>query len=468
MKKATVILALVLVFAGAVSAQKKDDIPVSRRYATQAYMKQLAQQYPKLNTVRADIERHIHQFHRTGRMDTLTIPVVFHIFNTGNSKWNISPEDVEAQLAQLSWDFMAVTHPYLSQKYKNIDKKNPNDTKKYLHQADKREAYAERAGQPFIRFCLPRYAPDGKQRPAVLYRTVSAKNWGMNDSLKRTELGGSSPWDPQRYCNIWVAPLAGGAAGYAQMPGGPLPTDGVVIDPRYFARNKAVKKKEEKYREGRTLVHLLANYLNLYDLWNDDNPCVDDYVDDTPVHNAPNSDLDTYRHVSTCGENPVEMTMNLMDNTRDSAQYMFTWGQIMRMHATLNIRGPRYMLRKTPVQCADYPVLPLAETPTERGGDTTPSAQTTLGGWNARVFPNPTDGQFILDLEKVAGAATTPVEAAQIQVFNAAGVLQWQSAQNVTESLQLTINAGHWPAGLYHIVMRIGQAQQVLKVLVER
>jgi hypothetical protein len=58
----------------------------------------------------------------------------------------------------------------------------------------------------------------------------------------------------------------------------------------------------------RTLTHLMGNYLNLYDLWNESQPCADDYVDDTPIHNAPNGRFWQYRHVSTCDGSPVEMT----------------------------------------------------------------------------------------------------------------------------------------------------------------
>ena len=41
--------------------------------------------------------------------------------------------------------------------------------------------------------------------------------------------GGADPWPADRYLNLWVCNLAGGLLGYAQFPGGPARTDGVVI-----------------------------------------------------------------------------------------------------------------------------------------------------------------------------------------------------------------------------------------------
>jgi hypothetical protein len=41
-------------------------------------------------------------------------------------------------------------------------------------------------------------------------------------------------------------------------------------------------------------VHLVANYLGIYELWNEVTPCLaDDFVDETPNHNAPNDLIGT-------------------------------------------------------------------------------------------------------------------------------------------------------------------------------
>jgi anti-anti-sigma factor len=47
--------------------------------------------------------------------------------------------------------------------------------------------------------------------------------------VKSAATGGADPWPSDRYLNIWVCTLARGLLGYAQFPGGPPATDGVVI-----------------------------------------------------------------------------------------------------------------------------------------------------------------------------------------------------------------------------------------------
>lgn len=51
----------------------------------------------------------------------------------------------------------------------------------------------------------------------------------MYDHVKSSAAGGVNPWPSGRYLNIWVCQLGGGLLGYAQFPGGPAETDGVVI-----------------------------------------------------------------------------------------------------------------------------------------------------------------------------------------------------------------------------------------------
>jgi hypothetical protein len=120
------------------------------------------------------------------------------------------------------------------------------------------------------------------------------------------------------------------------MPGGPSATDGIVLDYRFLGSLGTVKAP---YDQGKTLTHLVGNYLGLNDLWGNGH-CADDLVDDTPPHNAPNFGCPGYRHISTCDDNPVEMTMNFMDNTDDACMYMFTAGQVRRMRAALGESGP--------------------------------------------------------------------------------------------------------------------------------
>jgi len=284
-----------------------------RKYGTQAYMKNIRLTDSTFQEKTSKIEQHTLEFKQYGSMDTFEIPVVFHIIYTDQPAL-VSAADIQAQLAQLNVDFFAPANLYTSDESYTFEGK---EGLTYLHPADRYEGYASKTGLPMIKFCFPELDPQGDSTSGVLYVTSSVKNWGLSDSLKRSDLGGSSPWNPQNYCNIWVTSLADSIAGYAQMPGGNSATDGIVIDQKYFLRANGSVPQEaggNDFALGRTLVHLMGSYLNLHELWNEETPCTDDFVEDTPIHNAPNYGKNEYKHVTTCDGNAVEMTMNLMDS----------------------------------------------------------------------------------------------------------------------------------------------------------
>ena len=165
--------------------------------------------------------------------------------------------------------------------------------------------------------------------------------WPLDNSIKDKEKGGTPPIDPGTNINIWVADLGGESRGYAQMPGGPDETDGIVIDYRFLGIDGSAVAP---YNKGKTLTHLIANYLNLHSIWGE-GFCKDDRVKDTPIHNTPNFGCPKYKHITTCSDDIVtEMTINFMDNTDDACTTMFTQGQRNRIYANLLPGGPRHSL----------------------------------------------------------------------------------------------------------------------------
>ena len=84
----------------------------------------------------------------------------------------------------------------------------------------------------------------------------------------------------------------------------------------------------------------MASYAHLYP---------GDFVADTPIQTGPNVGKPTFPHI-TCktptnpdGNGPNgDMFMNFLDYVDDDAMYMFTKGQVLRMHETL--QGPRKRL----------------------------------------------------------------------------------------------------------------------------
>ena len=124
--------------------------------------------------------------------------------------------------------------------------------------------------------------------------------------------------------------------GYAQFPGGPEDTDGVVI------RNTAFGAKgtaQGPFDKGRTTTHEIGHFLNLSHIWGESRipTCSDsDFIDDTPNQFSPNNGKPTFPHIS-CDNGPHggDMFMNYMDYVDDDSMFTFSHGQVARMQAVL-------------------------------------------------------------------------------------------------------------------------------------
>lgn len=172
-------------------------------------------------------------------------------------------------------------------------------------------------------------------------KSSTKRSWSTNDDMKKSSKGGIDPTTPATHLNMWVVNkmTSGGSTilGYAQFPGGPAATDGVVMGYNFFGRTGVVSAP---YNLGRTATHEVGHYLNLRHIWGDAT-CGNDQVSDTPSHNTANYGCPTYPHYSTCTGAPVEQTMNYMDYTDDPCMYMFTTGQKSRMLAIFASGGAR-------------------------------------------------------------------------------------------------------------------------------
>jgi hypothetical protein len=166
---------------------------------------------------------------------------------------------------------------------------------------------------------------------------TTRSSFGTDDGVKRASSGGVAPLNPSRYLNIWVCPLEGGLLGYAQFPGGPKSTDGVVINYRAFGTTGTA---QAPFNKGRTATHEVGHYLNLRHIWGDTEDCTgSDLVADTPNCAGPNFEKPTFPKVS-CNNGPNgDMFMNYMDYVDDTAMFMFTPQQVARMRTALD--GPR-------------------------------------------------------------------------------------------------------------------------------
>ncbi|WP_236049848.1 zinc metalloprotease [Paractinoplanes ovalisporus] len=249
------------------------------------------------------------------RAETLTIPVVVHVVWSAEEH-NLSEEQIDSQIAVLNEDFRAA----------NADVKNVPPVWQGLV-ADAR-----------IEFRRATVDPDGNATTGVVRRQTSEPAFSDNDAVKSAARGGADPWPTDRYLNIWVCQLSGGLLGYAQFPGGPAATDGVVITHTGFGTTGTAAAP---FNLGRTTTHEIGHWLNLFHIGGDDGTGCSgtDFVSDTPNQAGQNFGTPAFPSV-TCNNGPNgDMFMNYMDYTDDSAMCMFTHGQMLRVEACL--AGPR-------------------------------------------------------------------------------------------------------------------------------
>jgi Pregnancy-associated plasma protein-A len=277
-----------------------------RRCATIENYFRLLDVFPELRFRQTTLEGFTRTFRDSGRANRrtgpLTISVVVHVVYRTDVE-NISEDQVRSQINVLNQDFMA-TNTDLS--------KVPSPFQGLI-------------GNPQIQF----------QLAEIRRQQTDQRSFGVNDTVKSSATGGSNPIDPSKNLNIWVCTLGQSLLGYAQFPGGPPETDGVVILNRAFGTRGTVVAPFDK---GRTATHEIGHYLNLSHIWGESrfNNCTDsDSVDDTPNQFGPNTGKPAFPLISCSGSQNGDMFMNYMDYVDDDSMFMFTQGQVVRMLATL-------------------------------------------------------------------------------------------------------------------------------------
>ena len=249
----------------------------------------------------------------------MSIPVVVHVVYRRDAE-NITDAQVKSQIAVLNRDFRA----------KNTDKSGVPAVWKSL------------IADTNIQFALATRDPNGKATTGITRTKTTRTSFPADNSVKKTSTGGKSPWPSKRYLNMWVCNLGDGLLGYAQFPGGPPATDGVVMLHSAFGTKGTVK---QPFHLGRTTTHEVGHWLNLRHIWADTLGCGgSDFVADTPNAAGPNFGKPSFPTI-TCNNGPNgDMFMNFMDYVDDGAMFMFTNGQSARMNACLI--GPRAGLAK--------------------------------------------------------------------------------------------------------------------------
>ena len=260
------------------------------------------------------IEDHTRQFimnqENRSSAPVITIPVVVHVvWNTAAE--NISDAQILSQIEVLNEDFRRLN----------------SDADNVWGQAADTE----------IEFCLANVDPNGNATTGITRTQTSNTSFSTNDNVKFTSSGGKDAWPSSSYMNMWICDISGGIIGYAQFPGGPASTDGIVVD---YTTTGNIGTATAPFDLGRTATHEVGHYLNLRHIWGDGGCGASDLVADTPDSDGPNNGCNT----STVSCGTTDMVQNYMDYTDDDCMNLFTAGQTSRMRALFNSGGFRASL----------------------------------------------------------------------------------------------------------------------------
>ncbi len=330
MKKIKLFTFFFLLSFSFVSAQKKE-------CGTMANLEYLKSQDPQLENKMLQNEQSLQNWIKThassklGKKGTIiTIPVVVHVVYS-NPTENISAAQVLSAIAILNKDFRRL----------NADTSATPSV------------FAAVAADCEIEFCLATKDPNGNSTSGIT-RTATTKtsfsggtfngvSWS-NDVVKYTSSGGINAWNTSQYLNIWVCDVSS-FRGYAQLPGGPASSDGVVIDYQWFGNTGTAAWASFTIR---TATHEIGHWLNLNHIWGNNiletSNCGDDSCNDTPTESSSTYGIPTfpYNTYSACNSGANgEMFMNYMDYT--DCRNIFTKDQKARMIATINTSRPGFL-----------------------------------------------------------------------------------------------------------------------------
>ena len=196
-------------------------------------------------------------------------------------------------------------------------------------------------GNMNVHFQLATIDPLGNSTTGIERRQYPTISWTTNDNVKHFAIGGLDAWPDTSYLNIWICNLASGLLCYAQLPGGPAATDGVVIHYQVTGRGTYTISP---YNLGRAGTHGVGHYYGLMNYAGDPNCSIDqDNIPDTPNYSSTSiyGGFNPFQVVTdACNPTaPGVMWMNFMTFVDDSSMYFFTQDQVDTMTwVMLNMR----------------------------------------------------------------------------------------------------------------------------------
>lgn len=391
---------------------------------------------------------------------TIAVPVVFHIVYNDSTE-NLPDSVIQHQLLSLN---------------NNFGRRNADTT-------SLRSVFQPYVGNPNIQFELASIDPDGNPTTGIVRKSTSIGYFGgvlpygpnqtaqiqqwAQDSLfynlsriSVDSLGGSSPWDIDRYLNIWVGdlrifePLFNNFEelvflGYAMpKPGHPnfagTGIDSLLTYPGAIMHYVAIGPNNPNSfpppygnfntisSEGDLLSHEVGHFLGLRHIWGDGDCTADDFINDTPLSNNSNQ-FSCNKQRNTCldsigGVNLPDMVENFMDYSSDVCMNTFTLEQALVMRTTLMVFFPGIYAVGTE-EPAELPEI--------------------------KCFPNPTTGTLRLE----AGVSW---QGARVQVLNTTGLEVLTTEMSNEGTLNLEIEG---PSGIYFVRVIGKQTERTFKVL---
>nr|WP_321229086.1 M43 family zinc metalloprotease [uncultured Psychroserpens sp.] len=281
---------------------------------SEAFERQLA---PKIAEIKRQLES------GSSRALQFTIPVVIHVIHNGEpigTGANISDAQALSQIQVLNEDFRRIVG---SRGFNN----DPN------------------GADVEVEFCLAKQDPDGCVTTGIDRIDMSAVSttWGGSGPTSNTNtiLKPTTTWDASQYMNMWSVNFADNTLlGFAQFPGGPANTDGVVSNYTYFGSNDAAGVSiPGVFNLGRTMTHEVGHYLGLYHTFQGGCFGNGDFCDDTPPVASANSNGSACNPNNSCSNDSpdlVDMIENYMDYTTDACMNIFTNDQKARVIAVMN------------------------------------------------------------------------------------------------------------------------------------
>ena len=212
------------------------DAPTTRRCGTMPVHERLLRTTPDYIAARVASENRAFTS-RTARVaqrsGVTQIPVVVHVL------WNTDEQNIDD--AQIAGQIDALNEDYR--------KANPDV-------AEMPEVFAPLATDARVGFALATTDPDGAPTSGITRTQTDAGEFHDDDDAKSAATGGHDAWPADRYLNVWVVPrLVDGQGqdllGYAQFPGGPAATDGVVIlhtAPHLGRRRRRLQRRRPRGR----------------------------------------------------------------------------------------------------------------------------------------------------------------------------------------------------------------------------